>query len=515
MRITEDQILEKNKIDLSPFFLHVIEELPDGFCTVKLDGSYIYMNAAARNLLGFTEEDYFQYNLYKDSILNRASANILRAVLKDLSGSHNMEIELIRKPRTKFPAMITIKHILDSHGEKAGLSVLIKDLTEYKSMQSQLVQAQKLESIGLLSSNIAHEFNNILAGILPNAELIKKSIDPGSQDYARLNAIEKSARRAAHIVKKLLSFARKDGTAVKVELDLNHAFDETMEIISRLFGEHVKIINNLSLNLYPITADPTHIQQIIINLALNARDALNGAGIITFEAGNMDLDESQALEFSVKKGRYVRFSIIDTGCGIEPENLNRIFDPFFTTKAPGQGTGLGLSMVFGMMQNLKGAITVRSEVNKGTRFDLYFPASEEHMQPSRENVYHSSESMEPKTVLLVDDESLIREMAEELIRVIGFNVILASGADEALQIMQQKGSSIDVAIVDLIMPKVNGLVCFQKIREINQSVPIIISSGIAEDSTKNTILDMGAAAFLEKPYSIQSLQRTLEDVFSR
>jgi PAS domain S-box-containing protein len=514
MKIMEDQSLEKEKIDLSPLFLHVIEELPDGFCTLTLDGRFIYINQAARNSLGLSDDNYFQFNFLKDCITNKISAVHLRTELKKATGSLSMELELTRQPQIRFPAMITIKHIQDPLGNRSGLSLLIKDLTEYKSMQQQLVQAQKLESIGLLASSIAHEFNNILAGILPNAELIKRSIPDESPDFNRLSAIETSARRAAHIVKKLLSFARKDNSTVLIELDLGQSFSETMEIIARLFGDHIKIINKLPLNLYPIIADPTHIQQIIINLALNARDALNGSGEICFEAENIELNESQALELAVVKGQYVRFSVADSGCGIKPENLDKIFDPFFTTKAPGEGTGLGLSMVFGMMQNLKGAISVSSEINKGAQFNLYFPANGRQVQNLSEKAQNLNQPELSKTVLLVDDESLIREMGAELLNMIGFKVLLASGAEEALQIFQKDKSTIDLIIIDLIMPKINGLVCFQKIREIDNHVPVIISSGIGETKTKQTILNMGAAAFLEKPYSVTDLQNTIESIFN-
>lgn len=376
-------------------------------------------------------------------------------------------------------------------------------------MHAQLLQAQKMESIGMLASGIAHEFNNLLSGILPNAELIKMTLENDQANFARAEAIHKSAQRAGNIVKQLLSFARHDHIEEDVSLNLNRAVSETLEIMGKLFGKEITVENKLPIDLPPIKIDPTRIQQIIMNLAINARDALEGSGKIIFTAKTVEIGKRS--ESGLGEGQYVILSVIDNGKGIKMENIERIFDPFFTTKEPGKGTGLGLSTVYGIIKNLKGEIKVYSEVDRGTRFDLYFPVSNTDVINAQADETIST-NRKNKTVLIVDDEKVIRDMAKDMLDYIGYDTLCAEGPMQAISMLQESDNKVDLVILDLVMPKMNGVTCFQEIRKFNSTIPVIITSGVGESNKRDDMLAMGAAEYLQKPYDLKTFSQVFEKI---
>jgi len=492
----------------------LIEELNDGFCSVRLSGELVYANVSARNLLKIEESQ--KYNFFDSFIRNPKLVDSIKSAIEDERISKDIECDLYDSQNERFPVILTVNVIRDIDDDVIGMAFLFKDMSALKEMHNQLLQAQKMESIGLLASGIAHEFNNLLSGILPNAELIKMTINDEDANHARADSIYKSAKRAGNIVKQLLSFARHDQIEEDVSLNLNRAVSETLDIMGKLFGKEVKVENKLPINLPLIKIDPTRIQQIIMNLAINARDALEGPGRIVFTAKpvHINMQNSNGLHM----GNYVKLSVRDNGKGIKKENLERIFDPFFTTKEPGKGTGLGLSTVYGIMKNLKGEIKAYSEVGKGTRFDLYFPVSESTITMKKVPQVKKDETKIPqdpkdKTILIVDDEPVILDMAKDTLNYIGYKTISASSAYDALKLYKQSENKVDLVMIDLLMPKVNGIACYKEIRKINDSVPVIITSGVGEVNKRKDMLKMGAIEYLQKPYDVKTFTKVFETIF--
>jgi signal transduction histidine kinase/CheY-like chemotaxis protein len=489
----------------------IIEDLQDGFCTIRLDGEIVYANITAKTLLGINELPT-ELNFFDDCINNDVVVNTIKNNFSNRDYLKDIEVDLHGFPNRKFPGMLTLNLIRDLNDQTIGLAILFKDITAFKTMQAQLLQAQKMESIGLLASGIAHEFNNILAGIIPNAELIKMTTDDVNPNFKRAESIQKSAQRAANIVKQLLRFARDDKYEKDMALDLTQVVNETLEIVDKLFSRDITIKNRLTNDLAPIKADPTQVQSIIMNLSINARDAIKGQGIISFDGTNVTVSPSHRIT-SLPVGNYVKLVVADTGQGIDPGIIDRIFDPFFTTKEPGKGTGLGLSTIYGIVKNLGGDITVSSKINVGTRFEIYLPASDKQIV-HEDSTARIARSMEARHVFVVDDEEMIREMTRDMLIYLGYEVTLAQNGIEAVDIYKEKNASFDLVLLDLIMPKMNGVACFEKLRTINPGVPVIITSGVGESNKKRSMLEMGAAEYLEKPYTIKTLADTFNSIFT-
>lgn len=486
----------------------LIEELHDGFCSIRLDGELIYSNKSARTLLKLP--DFPMLNFFSEIIRDKNLINAIKKSIENPNGLKDTECVFYSLEDEAVPLILTVNNIHDIDSTVIGLALLFKDISVIKEMNAQLLQAQKMESIGMLASGIAHEFNNLLSGILPNAELIKMTLEDDPANVGRAESIHKSAQRAGNIVKQLLSFARHDHIENNVSLNLNRAVSETLEIMGKLFGKQITVDNKLPINLPLIKIDPTRIQQIIMNLAINARDALEGVGTITFKAKAVDMLVNNSMKLA--PGKYVILSVHDNGSGISEKNIERIFDPFFTTKEPGKGTGLGLSTVYGIMKNLKGEIKVTSSPEDGTQFDLYFQVSEDPEGEGENEPYYAI-SKKNKTILVVDDEKNIREMAKDMLEFLGYDTICVSGGEEAIKLVQNKNISLDLAIVDLIMPRMNGLKTFNALKKTDPALPIIIGSGVSALKKREAMIEMGAEEFIEKPYEIKNFSDLLDKIF--
>ena len=492
--------------------LTIVEELKDGFCTTNLEGDFIYMNRAAHDMFLITDPD-ISLNLFNDLIREPLHIEQIRSHLLLFEYLKDYELYLYNMEDNRFPALLTLNRITDPGNRPIGLSLLIKDMTYIKKVQQQLFQAQKMESIGLLASGIAHEFNNILTGIIPNAELIKMTTEQDSQNFNRANSIQKSALRAADIVKKLLSFARNDKGNGDNHSNFVETCRETFDIIRKLFDKKILIDIDVPETIMDARLDATRLQQIIMNLAINAKDAVGDAGVIRFRAENTYLDDEQAHKHSITSGDYIQFEVQDNGHGIDKHKLTRIFDPFFTTKEPGKGTGLGLSIVYGIITSVNGAIEVQSEVEKGTCFTLYIPGIESKAKPDNSTNYDTPlASTGEKTILVIDDEQMIRDMAFDILTSLGYKVLLAKSGDEGIQIYSEQFSSIDLILLDLIMPHMNGAICFDRLKSINPAVKVVVSSGISDLHKKKEMERLGISGFLEKPFSVTRMARKLQEI---
>ena len=508
------KILNRNTSENSRL-ISIVEELKDGFCTLDLSGDFIYANVSAVELLRLSSGDQ-DFNFFRDIIKDSEHVNEIKKRLNLYDFVKDYEVEIYDFKKDKIPVLLTMNLIRDPGKKIIGMSLLIKDMTYIKRVQQQLLQAQKMESIGMLASGVAHEFNNILTGIIPNAELIKMTTTQEDANYQRAESIQKSANRAAGIVKKLLNFARDDNFHQVESTNFTKCALETVDILRKLFDKNIELITSFDDDLYPVKLDETSIQQILMNLAINSKDALSHGGKIIFKAKNVNIkkEENYYNDLSLKPGNYVQIQISDSGHGIDKNKIRFIFDPFYTTKKPGEGTGLGLSMVYGIIKNAQGAIEVHSKLNLGTTFTLYLPASKILLFRSSEYIPKNSIG-NGQTILIVDDERMIVDMAKDMLTSLGYKAIGVTNAMNAIKTYIEYKDKIDLVILDLLMPEMNGQTCLKKLKKINPQIKVIIASGVGELRRRKELEKMGIIAYLEKPYSVQKVSNKLMNIFSQ
>lgn len=487
----------------------IIEELKDGFCTIDTQGEFLYINKAAKEMFEITHLSE-EFNFFKDIVKNKSRQENLYKQLDEFDYVKDFETDLFSVNNKNIPVLLTMNNIINPDGEVIAISCLIKDMTEIKKVQMQLLQAQKMESLGLLASGIAHEFNNILTGIIPNAELIRMTTKDSEPNFSRAQSIHKSALRAADIVKELLSFARNERNRSDKYTDFYKNATETVEILQKLFSKKIKITADFPKNAYHIKIDETRLQQILMNLAINAKDALNNNGNIVLKAKNYNARSTN--KHGLDPGLYLKFVISDNGHGIKKEFVDKIFDPFFTTKEPGKGTGLGLSIVYNIIKNIKGKLEVKSEIGKGTTFTIFFPAENISEQESKETVNITQQTDKDITVLIIDDEPLIREMASDMLSTMGYKVKVASNGMEGIKVFSEDKSEIDLILLDLMMPGMSGASCLKNLKSLDDQVKVVITSGISDIHQKEKLRELGASGYLEKPFSLKKMSDTIQQV---
>ena len=386
----------------------------------------------------------------------------------------------------------------------------IVDITNMERAEQHLRQAQKMDVVGQLAGGVAHDFNNMLSGILGFAELLKLKIKEDDASSKYIDKIIETANRSSELTRKLLAFARK-GKTVSTPIDIHNSIKEAVAILERSIDKRIKIEVNLDADQSTIIGDPSLLQNAFLNLGINARDAMPDGGTLAYSTSVVKLDEDFCREnlIAAESGSFIEVIVSDTGIGMNKDVMEKIFEPFFTTKEVGKGTGLGLAAVYGTIKEHRGIIKVFSELNVGTIFKIYIPLEKSAVQKQE------SETPEIITgngkILFVDDESIIRNVGFSQLTNLGYEVILAEDGMQALEIFKQQYREISAVILDMIMPRLNGKDTFLKMREINPNVKVIFSSGFSHDGRVNDLLKMGAIAFLQKPYRIYDLSKILAD----
>lgn len=390
-----------------------------------------------------------------------------------------------------------------------------RDVTEGKHLEKHLFQVTKMESIGVLAGGIAHDFNNLLSGILGYASLLKVKLEEGNPLFKYADTIEQSALKAARLTQQLLTFSR-GGESHRETTSINRIAEETIQLLERTLDKNIIIRKRLNADTWPVEADPSQIEQVLLNICINARDAMPSGGMLAIKTENILItDDYQAAYLAAAKGKYVRISISDTGLGIDKSILDKIFDPFFTTKDKTKGTGLGLSVVYGVVKNHEGYIHVDSEVLKGTTFDIYLPASDKKLAAIYVDAVPKESVRGNETILLIDDEQMIRELGKEILANNGYKTILACDGIEALTLFDNHKDEIDLVILDMIMPRLGGIETFDRLKIMNPAVKVIVSSGYSADGHYQAVFQNGAKGFIQKPYKIGELTKIVRQVLDQ
>ena len=498
----------------------VVECSEDAIISIDLDGIIRTWNGGAGKILGYGA----------DEVIGQP---ITLLIPPELHGKERQDLELIRRGETidHYEAIrftkdgrqrhmsIKVSPVRDSNGNVIGASRVARDITSLKqaeeqrhNLEQQMLHAQKLESLGVLAGGIAHDFNNILMSIMGNTDLALRRISKESPGVENLRKIEQAAEQAADLAKQMLAYSGKGKFRVE-NLDVNTLLTEMLHILEVSISKKAVIRLNLSPNLPTVEADATQIRQVIMNLVINASEAIGDkSGVIAITAGCMDCDadylKNVYLADNIKDGLYVYLEIADTGCGMDRETIAKIFDPFFTTKFTGRG--LGMAAVMGIVRGHKGAIKVYSEVQKGTTFKILLPASGKPAEIFNHDSMTDAWKGTGK-VLLVDDEETVRGIGREMLQELGFAVVTASDGQEALEIFKST-PDFTLVILDLTMPHVDGEQCFRELRRIKPDVKVIMSSGYNEQEVTQRFAGKKLAGFIQKPYRLSVLRDVLQEI---
>jgi signal transduction histidine kinase/CheY-like chemotaxis protein len=498
----------------------ILEKSPYGIYKVNRQGTIEYINQAMEVISGVVYRDFVdKINVFK--LPSYQEIGLSLKIVKAIEGKPFFIGPV--KYVSYFSKKLTIRNFtgipIEEDGEKKAL-IFVENITDrehakesQKKLKEQLIQAQKMESIGRLAGGVAHDFNNILSVIIGYSDLLLSNLSSDNPALEELEIINDSGKKAANLTRQLLAFSRKQVLKMKV-VNLHSIVNDMSKLLPRMIGEDIELVLNVSKRCSNILADSSQIEQVLMNLAVNARDAMPKGGIFTVEVSNVELDEEfvKNNEGSIP-GLFVQLRVTDTGEGILPEELVRIFEPFYTTKETGKGTGLGLATVYGIVKQHNGFIYTRSQINKGTTFDIYLPVVVTHKKTvAEEDSYDFQKRSE--TILVVEDEPTIRKLICTILSPLGFNVLDAGDGEEALGISKRHEGEIEVVLTDVIMPKMNGHELAEKLKQSRPSTKVIFMSGYTDDViAKHGVLEPGIA-FIQKPINsrniVESIQECLE-----
>ena len=481
--------------------------------------AFLDVNNAAISHYGYSHEEFLSMTI-KDIRPVEDVSRLLDKVNQVSDGLDKAGVwRHVRKDGSVIEVEIT-SHVLMFDQRRTEL-VLVHDITdrrriegEREELQAQLLQAQKMESVGRLAGGVAHDFNNMLGVILGRAEMMFMEIKPGDSPYTDLQEIYKAAQRSADLTRQLLAFARKQAIA-PIVLDLNETVEGMLKMLRRLIGEDIDLVWKPDTHLWPVRVDPAQVDQVLANLCVNARDAIFGTGKVTIETDNVVFDKVYcASHMDIKPGQYVMLAVSDDGRGMDKETLENLFEPFFTTKEVGEGTGLGLAMIYGIVKQNNGFINVSSEPGQGTTFKLYLPRSTEVGEavgePIAKTIEHGSE-----TVLLVEDEASILRLGTAVLEKFGYKVLAASTPGQAISMAEKCDDTIHILVTDVVMPEMNGKELKRRIEKIKPHIKVIFMSGYTDDVIVHRGIIEDDVNFLQKPFSVNSLADEVRKVLDQ
>jgi two-component system cell cycle sensor histidine kinase/response regulator CckA len=488
----------------------LLDKAHDAIAVYDMEHSLIYWSKGAQRLYGWTEEEVIGKN--HDKLLHKEESpqfiEAKKRIIKE--GEWTGELHHVTKEGKEIIVESRWTLVHDSKGKPKSILAINTDITAKKSLETQLLRAQRLESIGTLASGITHDINNVLSPIMMSLQLLQEKF-PDDESRKLLDILERSTQRGADLVKQVQSFAR-GVKGERVALQVTRIISEIRQITKETFPKSIEVRTDVPGGLWTISGDATQLHQVLMNLCVNARDAMPDGGVLGISAENIFIDENYArMNIEAKIGQYVAITVSDTGTGIPQEIIDRIFDPFFTTKKPGKGTGLGLSTALAIVKSHGGFINVYSEVNRGTTFKIYLPAIKTNVAQEVEE-HIKLPAGQGELILVVDDEVQIREIASLTLKAHGYSVLTANDGAEAIAVYTQNSDKIKVVLMDMMMPVMDGPASIRKLLKINPEVKIIAFSGLTERNRLARVAITHIHAFLPKPFTSERLLRTIYEV---
>lgn len=506
------EITEREKIEEQTRLLAtVVEEATEGICITNLDGIVTYTNSAWLQMHGFKSiKEVAGKNLKIFHTKEQYSEDVAPFNKKvfEHKWCHG-EVGHVRQDGSTFTTEMNILLLDGDKSQAPRMVALAQDITERKSIEERLRHSQKMDAIGQLAGGVAHDFNNMLGGIMGAAELLKRSKNLGEKDKKHVDMVMDASERAADLTTKLSAFGRK-GKIESKAVDINTVVSNTLGIVQQTFNKNIKITTILEAPETIVMGDHSGLQNALLNLCINASQAMPDGGDLTITTKNIHLDSvyCNTLPFAIKPGQYVNLEVTDTGSGIDDDKIEHVFEPFFTTKEIGKGTGLGLASVYGMVEEHHGAITVSSEMGLGTTFHLMLPCSDESVSIKQDST-EESQICASGRVLLVDDEEIIRSTGKDLLEEIGYTVVTANNGRAGVDIFKKSPAEFDIIILDMIMPEMNGTEAFYAIKEIDPNTKIFIASGYTKEEKLDELEKHGLDGFIPKPFKLDKLMKLI------
>jgi len=498
----------------------ILESIEEGYFEIDLEGNLSFFSDPFCKIVGYPREALLGVNasIYTTPETAEKMARILERIRQTGVPEHVPDYAVMRKDGSTVELELSVSLMKDPDDKPIGFRGVLRDVTERKKvevekreLETQLQQAQKMESIGTLAGGIAHDFNNILMGIQGNASLMLLKIDSDHPNYEKVKNIEKYVQNGTELTKQLLGFARRGKYLVKAT-DLNDVIDKSSSMFARTKKE-IQVHADLYADLWTAEVDRGQIEQALLNLYVNAWQAMPDGGDLFLYTENVVLDRSYVKPYKIEPGKYIKITVSDTGVGIDRQTQARIFEPFFTTKEMGRGTGLGLASVYGIIKNHGGYINVYSEEKHGTTFTIYLPASEKEAIAEKEVLAVIVKGT--GTILLIDDEEMIISVGCELLEELGYEVLPAMSGREAVEIFQKDHAKIDLVIMDMIMPGMGGGETFDRLKAIRPNVKVLLSSGYSIDGQATKILQRGCDGFIQKPFNMQQLAGKVQQIMGK
>ena len=522
--ITERKQAEEMLRSSEEKYRTILENIEDGYFEVDIAGNFTFYNDPLCRILGYSRDEMIGMNnrQYTDQENAKKLFQAFNKVYRTGEPAREFDWEIIRKDGTKRSIEASVSLMKDPSGNRIGFRGIVRDITERKrieqeksNLEEQLRQSQKIEAIGRLAGGIAHDFNNLLTVIKGYSQLSLIELKEDAPLRGNIEEIKRASDKAADLTRQLLAFSRRQILEMRV-LDLDTVLRDLNKMLHRLIGEDIELVTISTDNLGRVKTDPGWVEQIIMNLAVNARDAMPSVGKLTIETANVELDEAYSRgHIAVKPGRYVMLSVSDTGVGMTPEVRQQVFEPFFTTKEKGKGTGLGLSTVYGIVKQSGGNIWVYSEPGKGTTFKIYLPRVDEALEELKERVEVKEVPRGTETILVVEDEEDVRKLAVRILERQGYKVLEASQGLDAFLIAEKYEDLIHLLVTDVVMPKISGRELADRIAEIRPEIKVLYMSGY----TDNAIVHHGVLGegmkFIQKPFTVDGLARKIREVLDK
>jgi len=526
-RLRAERDIFRNRLEISEErYRYLVQHSPDIIFTLGAKGEFLFVNDTVESLLGYESASLQGKNF--STIVHEDDQEKVRAFFeaarrgKPLSDCMEVKLRCRTKPAggedcsvVELRAAAMEESPVANGGKIRGIYGVARDITdrkqseeEKKLLEAQLRQAQKMEAIGTLAGGIAHDFNNLLMAIQGNASLMLFDLNQNHEHFERLRNIEKLVESGSRLTSQLLGYARKGRYEIR-PIDLNELVQYACETFNRTKKE-IRIKFQLDGHLDPIEADTGQIEQVLMNLLVNAADAMRGGGTVTIRTGNTTHEEMKGKLYNPKPGKYVLLAVSDTGVGMDDKTKERIFEPFFTTKEMGRGTGLGLASTYGIIKGHGGFIDVESQPGKGATFSIYLPSSAKKVPKSHRGLEKIPRGRE--TVLLVDDEDMVLEIGRALLETMGYHVVTAKDGDEAIALYENQGAGIDLVLLDMVMPGLGGGEVFDRLKTMNPDLKCLLLSGYSIDGEASEILQRGCDGFIQKPFKLRDLSRSIREI---